>query len=144
MYCSKRIQFFRPDICEHSVSKVISGHRFLLSIGWVYRASQARSKQKLPPHNVDAYPNVKASQIRGHMRHLDFSASLEEMRDYLVHLPNSYGHSPNQRYPVIYVLDGSSQNVHTAASAALMARIGVTKEFIVVGIPKVDGNGRQR
>jgi predicted alpha/beta superfamily hydrolase len=73
-----------------------------------------------------------------------FSASLEETRDYLVHLPNSYGHSPSQRYPVIYVLDGSSQDVHTAASAALMARIGVTKEFIVIGIPNVDGKGRQR
>lgn len=72
------------------------------------------------------------------------SASLGEQREYLVHLPESYGSSPNQRYPAIYVLDGSSQDVHTAASAALMARIGVMPEVIVVGIPNTDGTGRQR
>ncbi len=72
------------------------------------------------------------------------SATLGEQRDYLVHLPESYGREPSRRYPVIYVLDGSSQDLHTAASAALMARIGVTPEFIVVGIPNVDGKGRQR
>jgi hypothetical protein len=72
------------------------------------------------------------------------SASLGEQREYLVHLPESYGREPNQRYPVIYVLDGSSQDMHTAASAALMARIGVTPEVIVVGIPNIDGKGRQR
>jgi predicted alpha/beta superfamily hydrolase len=42
------------------------------------------------------------------------------------------------------VLDGSSQDLHTADSAALMARIGVGVEWIVVGIPNVDGQGRQR
>ena len=35
IYCSKRIKFFRPDICEHSVTQVISGNRYLLCIGWV-------------------------------------------------------------------------------------------------------------
>jgi predicted alpha/beta superfamily hydrolase len=72
------------------------------------------------------------------------SPSLGELRDYLVHLPESYRSKPDQRYPVIYVLDGSSQDLHTAASAALMARIGVTPEVIVVGIPNISGQGRQR
>lgn len=49
-----------------------------------------------------------------------------------------------QRYPVIYVLDGSSQDIHTAESAALLARIGLMPEVIVVGIPNVSGEGRQR
>ncbi|NKF49236.1 2OG-Fe(II) oxygenase [Shewanella sp. WXL01] len=35
IYNSKRIKLFRPDICEHQVSKVIKGNRYLLSIGWV-------------------------------------------------------------------------------------------------------------
>lgn len=30
-----RIKLFRPDICEHSVSKVEKGKRYLLSLGWV-------------------------------------------------------------------------------------------------------------
>jgi len=32
---TNRIKFFRPDISEHSVSKVIKGNRYLLSIGWI-------------------------------------------------------------------------------------------------------------
>ena len=31
----KRIKFFRPDISEHQVTKVVAGSRYLLSIGWV-------------------------------------------------------------------------------------------------------------
>lgn len=72
------------------------------------------------------------------------STSLGEQREYLIHLPKSYKSKPNQHYPVIYVLDGSSQDMHTAASAALMANIGVMPEVIVVGIPNIDGKGRQR
>lgn len=72
------------------------------------------------------------------------STALGEQREYLVHLPRSYKAAPNQRYPVIYVLDGSSQDVHTAASAMLMANIGVLPEVIVVGIPNIDDKGRQR
>eukprot|EP00746_Dinoflagellata_sp_MGD_P140513 gnl/MRDRNA2_/MRDRNA2_73745_c0_seq1.p1 gnl/MRDRNA2_/MRDRNA2_73745_c0~~gnl/MRDRNA2_/MRDRNA2_73745_c0_seq1.p1 ORF type:complete len:103 (-),score=7.46 gnl/MRDRNA2_/MRDRNA2_73745_c0_seq1:61-369(-) len=39
--CSKpifetpRIKFFRPDECEHSVTKVTKGARYVLSVGWV-------------------------------------------------------------------------------------------------------------
>ena len=72
------------------------------------------------------------------------SSTLGEQRQYLVHLPASYASEPDQRYPVIYVLDGSSQDLHTAASADLMARIGVIPEVIVVGIPNISGEGRQR
>lgn len=72
------------------------------------------------------------------------STSLGEQREYLIHLPRSYKSKPNKRYPVIYVLDGSSQDMHTAASASLMANIGVIPEVIVVGIPNIDGKGRQR
>jgi len=32
---TKRIKFFRPDICQHQVSEVVKGNRYLLSIGWV-------------------------------------------------------------------------------------------------------------
>lgn len=72
------------------------------------------------------------------------SRILNETRQYLVHLPASYREDSARRYPVIYVLDGSSQDVHTADSAALLARIGLMPEVIVVGIPNVSGEGRQR
>lgn len=69
---------------------------------------------------------------------------LGEDREFLVHMPDSYSREAGHRYPVLYVLDGSSQDVHTAESAALMARIGVMPEILVVGIPNVSGEGRQR
>ncbi|MFS1704285.1 2OG-Fe(II) oxygenase [Alteromonas sp. AMM-1] len=37
IYCSASIKLFRPDICEHAVTKVLEGNRYLLSIGWVRR-----------------------------------------------------------------------------------------------------------
>jgi len=73
-----------------------------------------------------------------------FSKILDEEREVIVHLPEGYDRNAEQRYPVIYVLDGSSQNIHTANSAALMARIGVMPEVIVVGLPNTSGANRER
>lgn len=72
------------------------------------------------------------------------SKVLREDREFVVMLPESYARDPGRRYPVIYVLDGDSQHAQTAASAALLARIGVMPEVIVIGIPPKDGRGRQR
>ena len=72
------------------------------------------------------------------------SAVLGEDRELVVHLPAGYDRDPDRRYPVIYVLDGDSQQAHTAESAALLARLGVMPEVIVVGAPPVDGQGRAR
>ena len=70
------------------------------------------------------------------------SAVLGEERTYAVHLPDGYARSPKQRYPVVYVLDGTSQSTHTAASAGVMARIGAMPEVIVIGIPSGDKRNR--
>jgi hypothetical protein len=32
---TSRIKLFRPDICEHQVSKIEKGTRYLVSLGWV-------------------------------------------------------------------------------------------------------------
>ena len=40
---SKRIKFFRPDISTHSLTKVISGTRYVLSFGFVLKK---KTKQK--------------------------------------------------------------------------------------------------
>jgi predicted alpha/beta superfamily hydrolase len=83
---------------------------------------------------------LPAAAIQRTMR----SAVLGEERRLIVHLPESYDRDTARRYPVIYVLDGSSQDIHTARSAALMARIGDIPEAIVVGLPNVSAEGRQR
>ncbi len=33
---TKRIKLFRPDQSEHSVTTVVGGSRYVLSIGWIY------------------------------------------------------------------------------------------------------------
>ena len=35
IYSSKRVKLFRPDACEHSVTRVEGGSRYVLSVGWV-------------------------------------------------------------------------------------------------------------
>ena len=72
------------------------------------------------------------------------SAVLPEEREYLVHLPEGYETSGARRYPVLYVLDGGSQSAHTAQSAALLARIGEIPPVIVIGVPSIDGDTRNR
>jgi hypothetical protein len=37
LFSSRRIKFFRPDACEHSVTRVVGGNRYVLSVGWVLK-----------------------------------------------------------------------------------------------------------
>jgi hypothetical protein len=37
IFASRRIKLFRPDACEHSVTRVVGGSRYVLSVGWVWR-----------------------------------------------------------------------------------------------------------
>jgi predicted alpha/beta superfamily hydrolase len=68
------------------------------------------------------------------------SRVLGEPRQMIVHLPEGYGRDLERRYPVVYVLDGSSQDGHTARTAARLARSGVIPEMLVVGIPNTRGS----
>lgn len=72
------------------------------------------------------------------------SAVLGEDREYFIHLPEGYETGSSRRYPVMYVLDGTSQSGHTAESASLMARVGLIPPMIVVGVPSIDGDTRNR
>jgi hypothetical protein len=35
IFATKRIKLFRPDVCEHSVTRVVGGSRYVFSLGWV-------------------------------------------------------------------------------------------------------------
>lgn len=35
LYETNRIKFFRPDVCEHSVTRLVGGNRYVFSLGWV-------------------------------------------------------------------------------------------------------------
>lgn len=62
------------------------------------------------------------------------SAVLNEEREYRVLLPDSYGWAKNRRYPVLYLLDGEKEFIHTAAAVSYLAANGEIPEMIVVAI----------
>jgi predicted alpha/beta superfamily hydrolase len=70
------------------------------------------------------------------------SEILKEDRDLIVHLPANY--NPNQKYPVMYVLDGSSEDDHIADKLNTLSAVGSVPATIVVGIPNMSGENRQR
>lgn len=35
LFATRRIKLFRPDACEHCVTRVVGGSRYVLSFGWV-------------------------------------------------------------------------------------------------------------
>jgi len=63
---------------------------------------------------------------------------LAEKRELLIHLPVEYDSS--QSYPIMYVLDGSSQDFRIASIAETFNRAGIVEKMIIVGIPNVDRN----
>jgi hypothetical protein len=38
IFSTSRIKFFRPDLCEHQVTQVRGGSRYVLSVGWLWGA----------------------------------------------------------------------------------------------------------
>ncbi len=67
-------------------------------------------------------------------KHGIHSSVLNEERNYRISLPDSYAWAKDRRYPVLYVLDGESNFLHTAVSAGFLAAHGEIPEMIVVGI----------
>lgn len=68
-----------------------------------------------------------------------YSHVLQEERAVIVHLPANY--HPDRQYPVIYALDGSSLDLHLIAALKAQPHL---PECVVVGLPNVSGQGRQR
>ncbi len=66
------------------------------------------------------------------------SEILEEQRNLLIHLPTQF--DPTKAYPVMYVLDGSSQDFRIAGIAEILSRAKVINDMIIVGIPNTDRN----
>ncbi|HEY2974621.1 MAG TPA: alpha/beta hydrolase-fold protein [Pyrinomonadaceae bacterium] len=68
------------------------------------------------------------------------SAILNEDRTVIIHLPRNYALNATDKYPVMYVLDGTSQDQHTADKITVLADAGLVPDAIVVGIPNTRGN----
>ena len=68
------------------------------------------------------------------------STVLNEDRSVIVHLPRNYSKDPSAKLPVMYVLDGTSQDQHTADKVAVLSDAGFIQNAIVVGLPNTRGN----
>jgi predicted alpha/beta superfamily hydrolase len=71
-----------------------------------------------------------------------YSAILKEERDIIIHLPLHY--DSTIKYPVMYVLDGSSEDKDIANKFDVLSTAGYTPQTIVVGIPNMTAENRQR
>ncbi|MCI0690698.1 hypothetical protein L0337_01680 [candidate division KSB1 bacterium] len=67
---------------------------------------------------------------------------LGEEREVIIHLPRN--HDSTKKYPVMYVLDGSSEDGHVANKFDILSTAGYAPQAIVVGIPNMSGENRQR
>ena len=71
-----------------------------------------------------------------------YSEILAEDRELIIHLPRNY--DSLKKYPVMYVLDGSSEDYHIANKFDILSAVGYTPKTIVVGIPNMTAENRQR
>ena len=65
------------------------------------------------------------------------SKTFGKTRDVLVSVPDSYA-TGTQRYPVLYLTDGTTQALHTIATVKALSDTGRMPEMIVVGIRHED------
>lgn len=70
-----------------------------------------------------------------------FSRILNEERNLIIRLPKEYDSS--RHYPVMYVLDGGSQDQHTAEKFDVLSTAGYVPPTIIVGIPNMSGENRE-
>ena len=67
-------------------------------------------------------------------KHVIHSKILSEDRGYQIYLPESYQWATDRRYPVLFVLDGESNFLHTVGSTSFLSSEGELPELIVVAI----------
>jgi len=71
-----------------------------------------------------------------------FSDILGEEREIIIHLPRNY--DSTLTYPVMYVLDGGSQDMHIAATFDVLTTAGYSPSTVIVGIPNMTSENRER
>lgn len=70
-----------------------------------------------------------------------YSNLLIQERELIIHLPVNYDSA--KEYPVMYVLDGSSQDGHIADKVHTLSAAGCAPEVIVVGVLNMTAENRQ-
>jgi len=91
-------------------------------------AIPAQSSETKPPEN----PNIIQTVIH--------STIMDEDRRAIIHLPRNYSKDTAQKYPVMFVLDGTSQDDHTTDKLTVLSDAGLAPAAIVVGLPNTRGH----
>ena len=68
------------------------------------------------------------------------SAILNQERELIVHFPGGY--DPSKKYPVLFVLDGSSQDQHISDKFDSLHIAAKTPQVIIIGIPNMTRDNR--
>lgn len=72
--------------------------------------------------------------LASHERFAITAKSLDETVTVQVALPDTYNHSHNFSYPLLIVLDGTTQFDHLVSSNKFLSNYAITPEMIVVGV----------
>ena len=78
--------------------------------------------------------NISNAQIAMGKKQTIYSKILNEERAYQIYLPQSYEWATDRSYPVLFVLDGESNFIHTVGSSSFLSAQGEIPELIVVAI----------
>ncbi|MCU0342550.1 MAG: alpha/beta hydrolase-fold protein [Ignavibacterium sp.] len=78
--------------------------------------------------------NLGNAQIEIGKKQIIYSNILNEERTYQIYLPASYLWALDRNYPVLYVLDGESNYLHTLSSTSFLSSKGEIPELIIVAI----------
>lgn len=78
--------------------------------------------------------NYSQSKIEIGQKNIVHSKILNEDRSIQIHLPESYYWAEDKNYPVLYVLDGESNFIHTVGSTIFLSDKGEIPEMIIVAI----------
>ena len=73
-----------------------------------------------------------------------YSGILDEDREILVRTPQGYENDLEQTYPMIYIFGGNTLTFSLAEDLQLLHRTGHLEPVIVVGIPNINQDSRQR
>ena len=106
----------------------------MLNVNSVRTQQSAPTPTPTPPNESTSPGSENIIETKLH------STILNEERRVIIHLPRNYSKDVSRKYPVMYVLDGTSQDQHTADKIAVLSDAGLIPSAIVVGLPNTRGN----
>jgi predicted alpha/beta superfamily hydrolase len=116
--------------------KLTSATAMLLIVLLTMLNAKSVTAQSIPTPTTNIKPPESSKAVQTNIH----STILDEDRRVIIHLPRNYSKDTAQKHPVMYVLDGTSQDDHTADKINVLSDAGLVPTAIVVGLPNTRGN----